>query len=342
MTRRKATTQAVSPPARRVGPFNVLAVGQGGRLQAEALLLAASLRHACPAFPGRLVIAEPQPGALWPADPRMTAEARAMLGELGAEVVGFESRAFGHAYPHGNKIEAMALLPANEPFLFLDTDTLVLGDLDTVPVAGPPTASMRRENTWPVEEAYWPGAEAIWRSLHQRFGLDFAASLDATRKGWDWRRYLYFNAGWFCGPDPRAFGESLLAVATAIRDDPGEALACQPLDPWLDQVALPLVIHGLGGGRPTPDLAGLDGEVTCHYRTLPLLYARESDRTVEVLEAVAGPNRLKRLLKAQEPIRRLVYQGEGARARALFDRADLPIQEKAIRQRLKAEGLWLR
>ena len=63
---------------------------------------------------------------------------------------------------------------------------------------------------------------------------------------------------------------------------------CQEIYPWLDQIALPLVIHSFGGGRPGPELAGLDGDVTCHYRTLPLLYARESDRVVEVLEQVAG------------------------------------------------------
>ncbi len=323
-------------------PFNLLAVGQGGRLQAEALILAASLRRAAPGFPGRLVVAEPQPGPLWPGDPRMGEAARAMLAELGAEVVPLDSRAFGSAYPHGNKIEALALLPPGEPFLFLDTDTLVLGDLGAVPVAASaPTASMRRENTWPVEEPYLDASE-VWRSLYDRFGLDFAASLDRSWPAWDWRRFLYFNAGWFCGPDPARFGETFLRMALEIRDDPPDALACQPLDPWLDQVALPLAIHALGGGRPGPELAGLDGAVTCHYRTFPLLYARESDKAVAVLEEVAGPNRLKRLLREHEPIRRLVYQGGGARARALFDRAALPRGEKAIRQRLKAEGLWLR
>ncbi len=323
-------------------PFNLLAIGQGGRLQAEALILAASLRRASPGFPGRVVIAEPQPGPLWRGDPRMDEAARAMLAELGAEVRPFESRAFGQAYPYGNKIEALALLPPGEPFLFLDTDTLVLGDLAAVPVAAsPPAASMRRENTWPAEEPYIDAAE-VWGSLYGRFGLDLAASLDPGRPAWDWRRFLYFNAGWFCGPDPTAFGELFLRFALAIRDDPPEALACQPLDPWLDQVALPLVIHALGGGRPGPELAGLDGEATCHYRTFPLLYARESDQAVAVLEEVAAPNRLKRLLREHEPVRRMVYQGGGAKARALFDRADLPRGEKAIRQALKAEGLWLR
>jgi len=107
-------------------------------------------------------------------------------------------------------------------------------------------------------------------------------------------------------------------------------------------VALPLVIHALGGGRPGPELDGLDGEVTCHWRLLPLLYARESDRVVEVLEDVAAPNRIKKVLKDYEPMKRLVYQGRGRKARALFDRANLPRREQAIRNRLKSEGFWMR
>jgi hypothetical protein len=47
-------------------------------------------------------------------------------------------------------------------------------------------------------------------------------------------------------------------------------LAIQSLDPWLDQVVLPLVIHSFGGGRPALELDGLDGDITCHYRLLPL------------------------------------------------------------------------
>ena len=53
--------------------FNILAVGQAGRLEFEAILLAASLRQSDPGFPGRLFIAEPQPGAS--TDPTISAEA---------------------------------------------------------------------------------------------------------------------------------------------------------------------------------------------------------------------------------------------------------------------------
>ena len=229
------------------------------------------------------------------------------------------------------------------PFLFLDTDTLITGDLARVPFDfARPAASMRREGTWPVEDLYWPGYAAIWKSLYDRFGLDFQSSLDLSQPDEYWGRYLYFNAGWFFGADPRAFGERFLDYALSIRNDPPEAMALQPLDPWLDQVALPLVIHSFGGGRPGPDLDGLDGDVTCHYRLLPLLYARESDRVVEVLEAVTAPNPIKKLLKGYEPAKRMIFQGRGRKARALFDQNDLPRREQQIRNKLKSEGFWMR
>ncbi len=119
---------------------------------------------------------------------------------------------------------------------------------------------MRREGTWPVEDLYWPGYTATWKSLYDRFGLDFASSLDLSEPDEYWQRYLYFNAGWFLGPDPAAFGARFTDWALSVRNSPPPELALQPLDPWLDQVVLPLVIHSFGGGRPGPELAGLDGD----------------------------------------------------------------------------------
>ena len=322
--------------------FNILAIGQAGRLQYEAVLLAASLRASDPDFGGTLFIAEPQPGPLWPADPRMSQPARDLLESLGAKILPFQNRIFGQSYPYGNKIEALAALP-DEPFLFLDSDTLVTGPLSGIAFDfNRPSASMRREGTWPAQELYGPTPTQVWRGLYDRFGLDFETSLDPAWPVDYWQRYLYFNAGWFFHQSPRAFGERFLRYAVEVRDNRPQELVCQELNPWLDQVVLPLVVHSFGGGRPGPELAGLDGEVTCHYRTLPLLYARESDLVVAVLEAAAALNPVKRLLKDYEPFRKLIYQGKGAQVRALFDRADLPRREQMIRNTIKREGLWFR
>jgi hypothetical protein len=76
----------------------------------------------------------------------------------------------------------------------------------------------------------------------------------------------------------------------------------------LDQVALPLVIHGLGGGRDALPSGFLDGTHSCHYRLMPLLFARESDHLVDTLREVAAPNKIKKVLKEYTPFKRMIYQ----------------------------------
>lgn len=323
--------------------FNVVVVGQSGRLGYEALLFAASLRHSSPNFSGRLLVAEPQPGLLWPNDPRIKPDIREALEALGAEIVPFQSRHFGNAYAYGNKIEMLSALPKGEPFVFFDTDTLVTGDLMDVPFDfDRPSASLRREGTWPQPPLYGVGYTEIWKALYDRFGLDFQSSLDLSQPDEYWQRYLYFNAGFFYYKCPHEFGKRFLKYALSIRADVPPELACQSLDPWLDQIVLPLVIHGLGGGRDALPEGYLDGATTCHYRVFPMLYARESDETIETLKAVAAPNKIKKVLKGYDPIKRNVYQNRGEKVRALFDQDNLPRREQMIRNRIKSEGFWMR
>jgi hypothetical protein len=336
--------RAGKPKAKKVSPFNILIVAQRGRLQYEALIFAASLRHCSPDFAGRLFVAVPLPGPLWPTDPSITdPDVLALLAEMGAEILPFESHHFGASYPYGNKIEALFALPEDEPFVFFDTDTLITGDLTSVPFDfDRPTASLRREGTWPQIELYGPDHAAIWASLYNMFGLDFDSSLDPDQPDGYWQKYLYFNAGFFFYRCPHVFGQRFLEMALAIRDTPPPELVCQSLDPWLDQVALPLVIHALGGGRNTLPGGLLDGEISCHYRLLPLLYARESDAVVAVLEEVTSPNRIKRVLKGHDPAKRMIYQGRGAKLREMFDRNALPRREQMIRNQIKKAGFWMR
>ena len=142
-------------------------------------------------------------------------------------------------------------------------------------------------------------------------------------------RHRLFNGGW--GP--------VLRRELFVRHD---AVCVLPYDPWLDQVVLPLVIHSFGGGRPGPDLAGLDGAVTCHYRNLPLLYAKQSDTAVEVLEAAVAHRRIKKRLREWTPAKRLIYQGKGReKVRTMFDRRALPTKEQPIRNQLRKKGWWL-
>ncbi|MEM9394733.1 MAG: hypothetical protein AAGA38_12800 [Pseudomonadota bacterium] len=323
----------------------VFAIVQNGRLTYEAIIFCASFRAANPDFNGDLILAEPASGPLWPKPPGISdPAARALLEyELGAEIRPFDNQLFGARYPQGNKIEALSVLPEKTPFVFFDTDTLFLGPLADVAFDfARPTASMKRTNTWPKPALYGPGYTQIWKSLYDRFALDFESSLDLSFPDEYWERYLYFNAGWFFGACPRAFGTLFADMAAQIETDPPAELTTQALTPWLDQIALPLAIHAQGGGRDGRYGGLLDGRITCHYRYLPLLYAREDDRVVDVLENVTAPNRIKKVLKTSEAARRMIYQGKGRQVRALFDQSNLPNREEAIRNRLKREKLWLR
>lgn len=324
--------------------FNIMIVVQDGRLAYEAALFAASLRHTNPDFAGKLYYAEPMPGPLWKADSRLPqGELRDLLIEFGGEFIQFENRVFGQSYPHGNKIEALAAMPKGENFLFFDTNTLITGDLANVPFDfSRPSASLRRENTWPQLELYGPGYGATWKSLYDKFDLDFDSALDLNHPDEYWRRYPYYNAGYFFYKCPQQFGVRFLEYAKAIRDDAPPELICQVLDPWLDQVALPLVIHSFGCGKHTLPRGLLDGDISCHYRMLPLLYAREATHVVDLLEEITAPNKLKKVLKGSNVIKRMIYQGRGRKTRDLSDQNELPRKEQAIRNRIKKAGFWMR
>jgi len=324
--------------------FNVVVIGLSGRLGYEAALFAASLRRFSPSFAGRIFVGEPQPGPQWDIDPRISSHAlRTLLEELDVEILPFESVHFGASYPYGNKIEVLSALPAGEAFVFFDSDTLILDELGSVPFDfSRPSASLNREGTWPEIELYGPGYTDIWKSLYDKFGLEFESSLDLSQPDEYWQRYLYFNAGFFFGSCPRTFGELFLDYAVAIRDTPPAALVCQSLDPWLDQIALPLVIHALGGGKNTLPPGSLDGSVSCHYRYIPLLYAREDAAIVSALHQTASPNKIKKVLKEHEPFRRMIYQKRGEKVRDLFDQSRLPKKERQIRNTIKREGFWMR
>ena len=336
-----------SKPRRAVNvakEYNVFAIVQGGRLEYEAVLFVASFFENNPNFKGRLILGEPQPSERWEEDPRISNPAvRALLLALGAEIIPFQNGVFGDRYPNGNKIIGLTCLPEGEPFVFFDTDTVFTGRMNQVPFDfDKPTASMKRENTWPEVDLYGPGYAEMWKSLYDKFDLDFESSLDMSQPDEYWRRYMYFNAGWFFYKDPAEFATYFTHYATEIEREAPWQIETQELYPWLDQIALPLVVSKLGGARNTIPDGLLDGVVSFHYRFLSLMYAVAPDDVIETVEKVLSPNKIKKVVKAYEPFRRLVFQGKGEKVRDMFDRENLPRKEMAIRQRIKKQNMWFR
>ena len=113
-------------------------------------------------------------------------------------------------------------------------------------------------------------------------------------------------------------------------------------DPWLDQIALPLVDSFLGGGRPGPDWPGWMAMSPATGAPCRCFTRVKATGLSPLLEEVAAPNTIKKVLKDLEPFHRLIYQDKGAAAWALFDRDDLPRREQMIRNTIKREGLWMR
>ena len=114
------------------------------------------------------------------------------------------------------------------------------------------------------------------------------------------------------------------------------------MTPWLDQIALPIVLTANGGPWDKDVSPLLDDRFTYHYRYLPLLFARAPGRVVDALTELAFDPRIRPLLEGYPPFARFLYGDYGERARALFDRGALPPLEAPIRKRLKAEALWER
>ncbi len=318
--------------------LKIIAVVQDGRLAYEALLFMASLRAVAPDV--EVLLFEPQPCAKWGSDPRISDPAlRRALMDLGADIRPIPNSTWAEDYPNGSKIDALAAAPAGQNFAFFDTDTIFLAPLDLEFPFEAPTGSLKRSASWPN-----PGPlsrDAIWRGLYDHFEVAFEGTLDDAHPPEDWQRYLYFNAGFFCGSDARAFGARLRELALEVARGNIAALDGQAIYPWLDQIVLPLAIAEAGGGRNAAVAHTIDEELTCHWRVLALFYAREAAWKLEAMERAARDPRICDLIAQYEPMRRLILEGEGQRMREGLKDQDFE-DEAALRKAIKAQGLWLR
>ncbi|NII12137.1 sulfotransferase [Oleiagrimonas sp. C23AA] len=204
------------------GEVSISFVCDAGRLEPQALLLAASLRAAHPTL--RLVAAVPG---------TVQDQTIKCLQTLNVELEPI-SNPLDEAYRIGNKLAALG---AGEPAglrVFLDTDMLCMQPVDFSVLGMQPFAAK------PADLATF-GSDALWRTLYSRFDLPLptARVVSTYSQG---VMYPYFNAGMVASTRAGELAHSWADICRRIdaMDD------IQPKRPWLDQIGLPLAVASLG------------------------------------------------------------------------------------------------
>ena len=197
-------------------------VCEPGRLEAQALLLAASLRVAYPDL--SLVAATPRPL------PAATIQAFDALGVSRQTI----SNPLDADYPIGNKIAALGVAADLGIRVFLDSDMLCLRAWDWTVLSSHALAAK------PADLATF-GSDALWQLLYSRFDLAPPAQRVIATVS-EHLMHPYFNAGMLATTAAAALAQTWAQTCRAI-----DAMKdVNPRRPWLDQIALPIAAARLG------------------------------------------------------------------------------------------------
>lgn len=263
----RSVAAAYSPSAAASVSF----VCEPGRLEAQALLLAASLRSTWPEL--ELVAAVPR------GLPAATSQAFAALGVTECKI----ANPLAGDYPIGNKLAALGVGAGAGVRVFLDSDMLCLGAWDWGVLGTHPLAAK------PSDLATF-GNDVLWRELYARFALASPAQrVLSTVSGQ--LMHPYFNAGMLASTQAGALAAEWAQVCLAIDAMPD----INPRRPWLDQIGLPLAAARLGlavrslgeaWNYPAHIKPLLDAPSLVHYH-VPAVIAREPALVERVAELLA-------------------------------------------------------
>ena len=260
--------------------MNVMIVAQSGRWAVQSLLFAETYVRSGSAARNPLYIAVPEPGPLWPFDPRPPERYINRYRKLGAQLISFKNSDFGFRSGYTNKIYALFGLPANQPFMFLDSDQLVFSNLGNIDLDFDHPSAQLAKQSWPPARSTFPHGE-VWRAVYELTG----ATQGREGSG------RYFNAGCFYYVDPRRFGQVMLDACLKLAETKIPAIANQPLIPApIDQVALSVAIERIGEGGACPaslnSISLSDTTATWHYHRFSRFWLPGYERAASLVEAI--------------------------------------------------------
>jgi hypothetical protein len=209
--------------------FSFIFVCQAGRLENQALLLAASLRRNL-RCDHELIAAVPSPQDTWGA---LAAETADLLKQLKVRRVSIQNQ-IDPAYPIGNKVSCLQQSVKTDRLVFVDTDILLLRPLEDSSVFAAPFAAKPAD----LPNVLHPFQ---WSRVYRACGTSRPNESVATTL-YGQLVLPYFNAG-FISVDPSVkMGDAWLECSKRI-----DRMWRLPLKrPHLDQLALPVAVRKLG------------------------------------------------------------------------------------------------
>jgi hypothetical protein len=217
------------------GDLSFVFVIEGARLEVQSLLLADSLRRHHP-------LAEIV--AYCPSGTDLPPEIADVLQACAVSLRPLElpKGLWRGAYPHGNKILALAQPRDSRWSMFLDTDMAVVAPINPEDLPGPMQISVVPEGI-----ASWGKDLTRWEAAYQFFDLPMPEERIRLLRGRRRAFPPYFNAGMVAlREEDRAGGLGFGALwrNTASAFDHGAKVGGKR--PWLDQISLPLTMRRFG------------------------------------------------------------------------------------------------
>lgn len=213
-----------------------LFIVEGPRLEAQAILLAATLRQHHPQ--AGIIGYRPETA------PEPPAALTGLFAHLGAELrtLPIPPRFWRGPYPHGNKILALAEPRDTDTSIFLDTDMMMAAPLTPDDLPGAMEISVIPEGI-----LSWGKDVTRWDRVYAHFGLTTPPERIRLLRGARRPSPPYFNAGFIAQReadrvDGLTFGALWRDTARIIDHEVGVGSK----RPWLDQIALPVTLRRFG------------------------------------------------------------------------------------------------